>query len=296
MASKSSTYNPADNYFVVVPHWVLYSGVSSNAIRLYGCIRAYADRGLRGFPSRRSLAEDMNVSSRSTVDLALKELIDKGIVEKIHRKRSNGSFTSSAYLLVSNAPAGWKPKEFNLSEGENLLEDDEEVNTEAPLDRPADHPLTDQPTTLDRYDGLPLTDTSVTHKKNQLTRSNEIDPVKDYLPESVSLGSPKALELATFLADRIEANRVKRPTVTVEWKRSIDRMMRLDGRTEEQIRAAIIWATSHDFWSQNILSPDKLRKHYDRLSLQARSENTKAKPKGAAALESLSRPERVAIQ
>jgi hypothetical protein len=46
-------------------------------------------------------------------------------------------------------------------------------------------------------------------------------------------------------------------------------MLRLDGRTEDEVEAAMRWAQADDFWSSNILSPDKLRKHYDRMRLQA---------------------------
>lgn len=46
-------------------------------------------------------------------------------------------------------------------------------------------------------------------------------------------------------------------------------MIDVDGRTPEQIHAAIEWSQDHDFWRANILSMPKLRAKYDQLRLQA---------------------------
>lgn len=76
--------------------------------------------------------------------------------------------------------------------------------------------------------------------------------------------------LANLLADLIEANGSKRPTVTKAWVTTIDRMIRLDDRTVEQVEKAIRWAQGDEFWRANILSPDALRRQFDRMRLQAR--------------------------
>lgn len=78
-----------------------------------------------------------------------------------------------------------------------------------------------------------------------------------------------ARALANLLADLIVENGSKRPNVTGSWITTIDRMLRLDGRTSEEVEGAIRWSQADDFWSANILSPDKLRKHFDRMRLQA---------------------------
>ena len=83
-----------------------------------------------------------------------------------------------------------------------------------------------------------------------------------------------AIMLSELLADLIADNGSKRPKVSAAWVKSIERMMRIDGRTESQIENAIRWAQADDFWSANILSPDKLRKHYDRMRLQAARKQT----------------------
>ena len=48
-------------------------------------------------------------------------------------------------------------------------------------------------------------------------------------------------------------------------------MMRLDGRTEEQIAVLVAWSQHHPFWLKNILSMGKLRQQFDRLTLEMKS-------------------------
>ena len=59
----------------------------------------------------------------------------------------------------------------------------------------------------------------------------------------------------------------KRPN-NQKWCFHIDRMIRLDNRKPETIQEVIEWCQQDDFWQNNILSTDKLRKHFDRLELQ----------------------------
>lgn len=94
--------------------------------------------------------------------------------------------------------------------------------------------------------------------------------------------SDDAFRLSELLADLIESNGSKRPVVTKRWVQTVDRMIRLDGRTPEQVEKAMRWAQDHDFWRANIMSPDKLRKQYDRMRLQAMQEQKAGGAKGLA--------------
>lgn len=87
--------------------------------------------------------------------------------------------------------------------------------------------------------------------------------------------------LCAHLADRIEANGVKRPAVTEKWRDAARLMLDRDGRTEEQVHAAIDWCQSDEFWRSNILSMPTLRKQYDRLRMQAKRANGRASPGGS---------------
>ena len=50
-------------------------------------------------------------------------------------------------------------------------------------------------------------------------------------------------------------------------------MLDRDGRTEQQIHAAIDWCQADEFWRSNVLSMPKLREKYDQLRLQAQRRN-----------------------
>ena len=78
-----------------------------------------------------------------------------------------------------------------------------------------------------------------------------------------------AEDLANYLADKIEGNGSKRPSVTHDWILTMARLLDIDKRTADQVRGAIDWCQADDFWAGNILSPMALRKQYERLRLQA---------------------------
>lgn len=75
--------------------------------------------------------------------------------------------------------------------------------------------------------------------------------------------------LCTHLADRIEANGVKRPTIGKSWRDSARLMLDRDGRSEDKIHAAIDWCQDDEFWRGNVLSMPTLREKYDQLRLHA---------------------------
>jgi hypothetical protein len=56
------------------------------------------------------------------------------------------------------------------------------------------------------------------------------------------------------------------------WAKDIEKMHRIDGRSWENIEQAIEWSMNNPFWQKNIWSGANLRKHYDRLEADARSE------------------------
>ncbi len=53
-----------------------------------------------------------------------------------------------------------------------------------------------------------------------------------------------------------------------DWSQNIDYLIRLDGRTPEEIEKVILWAQQDDFWMNNILSTSSLRKNFDQLYLK----------------------------
>lgn len=89
-------------------------------------------------------------------------------------------------------------------------------------------------------------------------------------------------QVCAALADAIEANGSKRPTITKTWHAEARLLMDKDGRTFEQILAAIAWCQNDSFWRANVLSMPKLRQQYDQLRLAAQR-NQPTRPPGTAA-------------
>jgi hypothetical protein len=93
----------ADNYFAIVPEWVIYADISSQAVRLYCALRRHADKSHTAHPSQARLAE-LTFSSINTVKRSLRELDRIGAVRITPRLDGEGRRTSNDYLLLS-APA-----------------------------------------------------------------------------------------------------------------------------------------------------------------------------------------------
>ena len=88
----------SDNYFAIIPEWVLYAPISANAIRLYCVLNRYANAHGKAWPSRKSIAESMNVSP-ATVDRAKEELEEIGAITVEQRRNPAGDPTSNLYTL-----------------------------------------------------------------------------------------------------------------------------------------------------------------------------------------------------
>ena len=87
---------------------------------------------------------------------------------------------------------------------------------------------------------------------------------------------PEATRLATLLADLIEANGSKRPSVSKAWITEIDRMLRLDNRDPVKAERLMRWCQADEFWRANVLSAAKFRAKYDQMRLRANAEAKKA--------------------
>jgi hypothetical protein len=92
-------------------------------------------------------------------------------------------------------------------------------------------------------------------------------------PGSVPAAAPPARhdveQICRALADAVEANGSKRPTITAVWRTSARLLLDKDGRTVEQVLTAIRWCQADPFWRANVMSLPTLRKQYDRLRLEA---------------------------
>lgn len=95
------------------------------------------------------------------------------------------------------------------------------------------------------------------------------DPTRPSSSMSEAAPRDDVERLCEHLADWVEKNGSKRPTIGKRWHDAARLMLDRDGRTEEQVRNAIDWCQQDDFWKPNVMSMPKLREKYDQLRLAA---------------------------
>lgn len=85
------------------------------------------------------------------------------------------------------------------------------------------------------------------------------------------------IRMAELMAERVgERTETDKSGKVQSWANTMRLIRERDGRTEEQIRYLVNWTHRHEFWQMNILSPDKLRKQWDRLAMEAKQEKSKS--------------------
>jgi hypothetical protein len=124
--------------------------------------------------------------------------------------------------------------------------------------------------------------TSVRHEvtlggsRGDIQGTHEVTPMSPYTSIEPSIEPSIEISCAESLCELLAdswaslSSGVKRPKVTKAWVDEMDRMMRLDGRDAGLVEEVLRWLPSDSFWSVNVGSPVKLRKHFDRLILQMR--------------------------
>ena len=79
-----------------------------------------------------------------------------------------------------------------------------------------------------------------------------------------------AKELCVELNGHIEGNGYAPFKVNKTSIQAMERIMRLDKKSVEEIREMMQWCQTHEFWLHNIRSPEKLRKHFETMLGQRR--------------------------
>lgn len=111
-------------------------------------------------------------------------------------------------------------------------------------------------------------DTSGGHLTTVRGAPDAPEPYKNRTKEP-SIFMSEALRLTNLLADLVEGNGYDRPSTNAKAVACMERALRLDQRTPEDLEGAIRWSASSEFWSMNIRSVEKLRQHFDRLRGEA---------------------------
>lgn len=84
--------------------------------------------------------------------------------------------------------------------------------------------------------------------------------------------------LLRFIQIRVPT--MKEPSLQA-WAYDADLLIRVDGRTVEDAEKVLRYSQKNAFWQRNILSIDKLRKHFDRLTMEMQNESPNAHPAGS---------------
>lgn len=98
-----------------------------------------------------------------------------------------------------------------------------------------------------------------------------------YTPSGAKWGSAEDLKTAQWISTRVKLINptCKAPDMT-SWSNNVRLMRQIDNRSHQDICALYDW----DFWQTNILSPESLRKQWDKLTMQRNTggEQRAAKP------------------
>jgi Helix-turn-helix domain len=233
--------------FTILPDWIRDSDhLSDRAIHLWCVLYGYADRTSgEAWPWRSTLADRLRCSTDS-VDRAITELVKIKALEVVHRRLPNGTQGGNLYRLLSGKVDGRTGAEGDYEHG---CGGDMSTGAERDMSTGAE-------------------------QKNK----NQLEP-KPVNKKSLAQDS-EAIRLCELLAELIEQNGSKKPVVTASWISIMDRIIRIDNRSPEQVRSAIDWCQKDDFWCMNILSPTSLRKHFDRMRLQAKRQRNTQGGKG----------------
>lgn len=244
-------------HYEMIPHHLI-KNASFQAVGLWAYLASLPEGwefSIRGFATIRPEGEDK-------IRNAVHELEELGYLERGRSRNENGKMGAGVWIL------NWRPK--NQQEQAEIEEQPktEKRTTEKPT---GDLPAWEKPTQVFQ----PQYNTIIT--KDNITKDN----IKESLSPRAENGTRKrvqnqeAEELAEFLKEQILRNYPNRKidkNYKQNWSTDIDRAIRLDGRTPEQLKNAIIFSSNDNFWKQQILSGANLRKHYDRLEARAQAD------------------------
>jgi hypothetical protein len=124
----------------------------------------------------------------------------------------------------------------------------------------------------------------VTPTKRSTDTNNNVNNVnnvnKDLKPSLSEKYSDESIEilLSKYLFELMKKNnpKVKEPNFQ-NWAKNIDFILRIDRRSEEDVRKIIELSQMDNFWKSNILSTAKLREKFDQLYIKL---NTNGKASG----------------
>ncbi|MBU3188724.1 phage replisome organizer N-terminal domain-containing protein [Clostridium bowmanii] len=120
-------------------------------------------------------------------------------------------------------------------------------------------------------EGVQMYDKCTPKKEIEIKKEKEIEKeIEIEIKKEKTFSSDSdEYRLSTFLWEYIKNNneQAKEPNMQ-KWSKVFDLILRLDKKTIDDIKKLIIFSQKHEFWYKIILSPGKLRQHYETLILQ----------------------------
>ena len=181
--------------------------------------------------------------SQDWIPTGLKELIDLNIVQVSEERDSKGLYTNKTLIFTPENIQEIPPKPVTGKPGNGFTVTGESDSLE---------------------DNNPKEDISILEDNNNISQNSNSD----------------AIRLTQLLFDCIKERKMdfKTPDLN-QWAIIMNRMIRLDPRKPETVEAVIRWCQADDFWQDNILSPVKLREHFDQLELKMKKAEYMKLPK-----------------
>ena len=202
---------------------------------IYAYLSSYTGTGNTAYPSISLMCGDLDISEARFYKHR-KLLIEKGYIV-IEKKRNEGGWSNNVYRLP------FKPYPQNLCT-QNLSIQNLSIQNEGTK--------------------------SNSLKSNSLKSNNSI--TEDPSPTSEKFDeSTIEYQLSQRLYDKMVQNdsKAKHPNLS-KWAEHIDKLIRLDERSIEDIERVIDYCQDDDFWKSNILSTNKLRMKFPQLYLKVK--------------------------
>lgn len=221
--------------------------LKANEKYFYMIIVNYAREKGYAYPSYEQLMKDMGTTKRLTISNIIKKLVENGYIKYI---KGNSSKKANEYYPLKHITS------------DQIVTSGERVTSYQIVTSTSGEKVT---STSDQRVTPTKNKTKNKTKDNYMSDSNECR-LAEYLYKHILKNNPKA----------------KKPNFQT-WAKHFDYILRIDERPIEEVKALIKFSQQHEFWHKNILSPDKLRKQYDRLVLEVKSkesgDDNKVEPK-----------------
>ena len=219
---------------------------------IYAYLASFSGNREMCYPGIQLMLKELGIS-KTRFYKHMKLLIDNGIVTK-QQEKSENRFTKNTYI-ISSFPNFEDTQIEDTQNRDTQIEDTQNLTTNSnSIKRNSNNSKrlninSSNKIVVDTADALPTTPKFSDTGFEMLCVSTIIQSCLDLYPNS---------KIPSTYAEK------------EKWAIEIDRMKRLDNRTEEEIKQALHFAINDNFWKQNIRSAKKFREKFETLIIQSK--------------------------